>query len=88
MANRLQNGQEINSANTQKTETCLLTNIYSEAIMREIEVLLAFINGRHKLNNIRYVSGTVVIAGRERKLQDLPQMVKKGKRKERTKYKL
>ncbi len=56
---------------------CLLTGLYSEAILRELEILPGFIIGGHNLNNIRYADDTVLIADTEKKLQNLLQKVAK-----------
>lgn len=47
-----------------------LFNLYKEAVLRELEVLLRFVIGGHNLNNIRYVDDIVLIADAEGKLQD------------------
>lgn len=54
-----------------------LFNRYSDAILRELEILPRFITGGHSLNNRRYADDTVPIADMERKLQDLLQKVVK-----------
>ncbi|MGX9987587.1 reverse transcriptase domain-containing protein [Soonwooa purpurea] len=54
-----------------------LFNLYSEAILRELEDLPGFIIGGHNLNNIRYADDTVLIADTEKKLQELLQKVAK-----------
>lgn len=59
-----------------ETRMCLL-NLYSEAFLRELEVLPGFIIGGHNLKNIRYTDDTVLIADTERKLQNLLQKVAK-----------
>lgn len=59
-----------------------LFNRYSEAIVRELEVVPGFVIGGHNLNSIRYADVTVLIADTERTLQKLlRKLVKKSKRK-------
>lgn len=45
-------------------------NPYSEAILRELEILLEFIISGHNLNNIRHSDDTLMIADAEKKLNE------------------
>lgn len=48
-----------------------LFNRYMQEIPREFGVLLRFINGGYKLNNVRYADNTVMLADSERKIQEI-----------------
>lgn len=54
-----------------------LFNLYSETILRELEILSGFIIDGHNLDNIRHSDDTVLIAEMEKKLQNLLQKVVK-----------
>lgn len=56
-----------------------LFNLYSKAILGELEVLLGFIIRQHNLNNARYTDDTMLISETEIKLQKFrDKLVKEG----------
>lgn len=61
--------------NIKKRVRCFLSsdlfNLYSETILRELEVLLAFIIGRNKVNNIKYADDSVLMADQEQILNNI-----------------